>query len=441
MALSSNTRRIVFIGAAGDMCRVAIERFARAATDGQDWKLELYDIAPQALDALVGKLPPGSATVGSFDLFDSAALRNAIEGASLVVLGAGPYNRTAEPVMQACLELRVPYLDLDDDEASTRAALALDARAREARVPIFIGCGASPGFTNVMAADAARDMDTVERIDVCWATGDEGPVPFGRAVLDHAIRGFAGPCHTWENGRSVVHQTFIENDVFDLGHSFGDGYRLYECAHPESVTMPRRWPGADRIRVLGALDPPPINGIMRGIAVAVEDGRLPMDDAIDFVNDIATDRTGALSVWRYALAGLWGSVRRREMTASEVLKFLATAARRKHPDYRGINYVRVTGIRDGEKVVSIRRLPVSGPGTAIDSMAAGTGSATAAFMILAIADLDGAAGVLSPEDWANPERFYAALARTAGAPLHEVVEAVISPSTAITARRAAVDAR
>ena len=125
-------------------------------------------------------------------------------------------------------------------------------------------------------------------------------------MLDHAIRGFAGPCHTWENGRSVVHQTFVENDVFDLGNSFGDGYRLYECAHPESVTMPRRWPDSDRIRVLGALDPPPINGIMRGVAVAVEDGRLPMDEAIDFINDITVDKLGSPKVWRYALSGLRG---------------------------------------------------------------------------------------------------------------------------------------
>lgn len=434
------TQRIVFIGAAGVMCRVAVERFARAAEGGGDWKLELYDIAPAALDDLVSRLPPGSASVGSLDLFDGQALRSAIDGASLVVLGAGPYIRTAEPVIEACLELRVPYLDLDDDEASTRAALALDERAREAGVPIFVGCGASPGLTNVMTADAARDMDDVERIDICWATGDEGPVPFGRAVLDHAIRGFAGPCHTWENGRSVVHQTFVENDVFDLGNSFGDGYRLYECAHPESVTMPRRWPDADRIRVLGALDPPPVNGIMRGVAVAVEEGRLPMDDAIDFINDITVDKPGSPKVWRYALSGLWGSVRRREMRSGEVLRFLASAVRGHHPDYRGVNYVRVTGTRDGEKVVSIRRLPVSGPGTAWESMAAGTGAATAAFMILATRDLGGVAGVLSPEDWANPEQFYTAMARTGGSPLHEVIEAIVTPSTALTTPRASVDA-
>lgn len=44
-------------------------------------------------------------------------------------------------------------------------------------------------------------------------------------------------------------------------------------------------------------------------------------------------------------------------------------------------------------------------------------------------------GVLAPEDWANPEMFYAALARTGDAPLNEVVEAVVTPSTALTSLR------
>lgn len=373
-------KRIVFIGAAGEMSRVAIERFAEAA-GGADWKLELY-----------------------------------------------------EPAMEACIEERVPYLDLDDDEASTRAAMELDAQAKEAGVPIFIGCGASPGFTNVMAADGARDMDTVERIDVCWVTGDEGPVPFGRAVLDHAIRGFAGPCRTWEHGSSVTHQTFLETDVFALGNTLGDSYRLYECAHPESVTMPRRWPGADRIRVLGALDPPPTNGIMRGVAVAVQQGKVSMDEAIDFVNDLLTDKTGSPKVWRHALSGLWGTIRRGEIGAPKVLKFLAMSAARKHPPFRGTNYVRVTGERDGQQVVSVRRAPVSGPGTAWTTMASLTGSATAAFMVLAIDELGEQSGVLAPEDWVAPEKFYKALAATGGSPLHEVVEAVVKPSTALTSR-------
>jgi saccharopine dehydrogenase-like NADP-dependent oxidoreductase len=419
----STVKRIVFIGAAGDMCRAAIERFAEAASD-LEWKLELYDIRPEALDALVASLPEGSATAGSFDLFDGAALREAIDGASLVVLGAGPYTRTAEPVMEACIEKGVPYLDLDDDEASTRAALEMDDQAKAAGVPLFICCGASPGVTNVFAADAARDMDTVDRIDVCWCTGDEGPVPFGRAVLDHAIRGFAGPCQTWENGRAATHQTFVENDVFDVGGALGSAYRFYECAHPEAVTMPRRWPGADRIRVLGALDPPAVNGIMRGVAVAVQDEKITMDEAIDFVNDIICDKTGSLKVWKYALSGLWGGIRRKEIRVREVLRQMSYAARKKHPEFRGINYVRVTGKRDGQVVESVRRVPVCGPGTPWNSMADLTGSGTAAFMVLAIDELGELAGVLAPEDWADPAQFYDALARTGRATLEQTVEAV-----------------
>ncbi|SHU99532.1 saccharopine dehydrogenase [Mycobacteroides abscessus subsp. abscessus] len=199
--------------------------------------------------------------------------------------------------------------------------------------------------------------------------------------------------------------------------------------------MPRRWPNADRIRVLGALDPPPVNGIMRGIAVAVQQNKIEMDEAIDFVNDVMTDKTGSLNVWRHALAGLWGTIRRGEISMIEVLKYLATAAAKKHPEYRGTNYVRVTGTRDGKEIVSIRRLSVSGPGTAWTSMAAGTGAATAAFMVLAVDEIDGLAGVLSPEDWADPERFYAALEATGGSKPREVIEALVSPSSAVTARR------
>lgn len=63
MQHTESTKRIVFIGAAGEMCRVAIERFAKAAGAG-DWKLELYDIRPETLRDFVKTLPAGSTTVG-----------------------------------------------------------------------------------------------------------------------------------------------------------------------------------------------------------------------------------------------------------------------------------------------------------------------------------------------------------------------------------------
>jgi saccharopine dehydrogenase-like NADP-dependent oxidoreductase len=434
---NGNTNRIVFIGAAGEMCRVAIERFADAGDRNPPAQLELCDIRPESLQPLVEKLPAGRATARRLDLYDHDDLRAVVDGAALVVLGAGPYIRTSEPVVDACLEARVPYLDFDDDVESTEAALALDDRARAAGVPILVGCGASPGLTNVMTADAARDLDTIERIDVVWVTGDERPHPYGRAVLEHALHGAAGPCVTWENGRRVTHETFVETDVLPLGNTLGD-FRAYEFAHPETVTMPRRWPDADRIRVLGSLDPQPVNGILRGIGVAVHKGAMTMDEGIDFLDDIMTDGRGTPKGWRHALAGIWGQVRRGEVGAGEALRYLADGLRRKHYTYRGINYTRLTGTRDGQRMVSVRRIPVSGPGTPWTSMGALTGACTAAFMMLALEGVGDLAGVLAPEDWAEPQAFYAALERT-GAPPHEIVESVLTPSS-VASRTAPVPA-
>jgi saccharopine dehydrogenase-like NADP-dependent oxidoreductase len=418
------TQRIVFIGAAGEMCRVAIERFAKSPGD---WELVLCDIRPELLDGAVKKLPAGRASARKLDLFDRDNLREVVDGADLVVLGAGPYIRTSEPVIEACLAAKVPYLDFDDDVESTEAALALDDRAREAGVPILLGCGASPGLTNVMTADAARDLDTIERIDVCWVTGDERPHPYGRAVLEHALHIAAGPCVTWENGRRVVHETFVETDVLPLGNTLGD-FRLYESAHPEAVTMPRRWPDAQRIRVLGSLDPQPANGVLRGTGLAVERGAVTMEEAIDFLDDIMTDGRGTAKGWRHALAGIWGQVRRGEVDAGVALRYLVAGLRRKHYTYRGTNYTRLTGTRDGQQVVSVRRVPVSGPGTTWTSMGALTGTCTAAFMMLALEDLGDLAGVLAPENWADPAAFYAKL-ELAGALPHEIVESVVTPSS------------
>ncbi|OOQ86245.1 hypothetical protein PEBR_22561 [Penicillium brasilianum] len=119
-------KRVVFIGAAGEMCRLAVERFANAS----DISLVLADINTDSLQPLVARLPAGRATALKLDLNDRVALLTTTKGAALVVLGAGPYTKTSQPVLTACLENKIPYLDFDDDVESTTAALALHEEQR-----------------------------------------------------------------------------------------------------------------------------------------------------------------------------------------------------------------------------------------------------------------------------------------------------------------------
>ncbi|MEW5654100.1 saccharopine dehydrogenase family protein [Streptomyces cinereoruber] len=412
-------RRVVFIGAAGEMSKVAIERFARA---GGDFELTLCDIRPELLQPLVKRLPTGRAKVRRLDLYDRDALLDVVRGATLVVLGAGPYIRTSEPVITACIELKVPYLDFDDDVESTQHALGLTDKAQEAGIPLYIGCGASPGMSNVLAVDAANELDTVEDIEMFWTVGDERP-DVGRAVLQHLMHIAAGDCLTWENGGPVVHQSYVETGTAPMGGGLGETL-LYETAHPEPVTMPRRYPGAQRIRCLGGMDPAPVNGLVKGLGQAIESGRMTSDEAVDFMTAIVKSRFGTPVGWRHALGGMIGQVRRGENGTGELLKFLGASAVRRRYTWRGGLLARVSGTRNGRPAVAVRRTPVSGPGSyLVASMATVTGTACAAFMVLALEEDGKRAGSFAPEDWAEPEAFYTALERV-GTPRYEIVESV-----------------
>ncbi|GAA1482154.1 saccharopine dehydrogenase NADP-binding domain-containing protein [Gordonia sinesedis] len=417
VATTPNTDRVVFIGAAGEMCRVAIERFARA--DG-DWPLVLADIRPELLEPLMATLPAGRATAVRADLFDPASLADLVAGAALVVLGAGPYIRTSEPVIDACLAAGVPYLDFDDDVESTEHALGLDERAKAAAIPLYIGCGASPGMSNVMAVDAAGDLDEVDAIDLAWLVGEERP-NVGRAVIEHMLHISAGECVTWENGQRTMHETFVETLPVPIVAGEPDRL-LYETAHPEPVTLPRKYPGAERIRCVGGLDPVAMNGLFRGVALAMQRGDLSTEQGIDFVHGVAVGGMGNLSGWRAAARGMVGQIRRGEMRPGSAFLFAAKSAVRQLFPYKGGLVASAYGLADGKPARSTRRMAMN-PDGPMNNMGGVTGTACAAFAVLALDQSGSRTGAFAPEDWAEPAAFYRALERV-GVPRRDIVETI-----------------
>lgn len=449
MAFINTPKPVVFIGAAGEMCRVAVVRFAAAS----DAPLVLADINLSALESLATNLPAGRASTKKLDLFDHAALNDVVQGAALVVLGAGPYMRTSEPVLSACLEAKVPYLDFDDDVRSTQAALGLHERARKVGVPCYIGCGASPGMSNVMVMDAVRELDTVETIDICWLVGDERGGT-GRAVLEHLMHIAAGPCLTWAGGRPTFNETWVETTYAPMLEGDGE-ILLHETAHPEPVTLPRLFPQAHRIRCAGALAPTPFNGIARGLGQAVRRNALSMKDAVNFLFTLANEEPSpsgwgngfaeilatfkggdvtlnelfqsvghlshSINPWRFALLGMIETTWTGECTTGEVLSFLVNLARGKRVENKGGLLVRAVGLRNGHPATVTKRTAKSGNKTFLSrTMGTSTGTATAAFMLLALDDGLARSGVYSPEDWAEPDKFYQALERL-GTPRDELV--------------------
>ncbi|KAK5050397.1 hypothetical protein LTR84_003678 [Exophiala bonariae] len=436
VAALKNPKRVLFIGAGGDI---------------------LADINEKNTAEIAAKLPAGRAETLKLNLFDAEALKDAIQGASLVVLGAGLYSRTSAPVLAACLAAQVPYLDYDDDVESTQAALDLHEKAKKQNVPCYIGCGASPGMSNVMVMDVAKDLDTIDSLDICWLVGDECGHA-GKAVLEHLMHIAAGPCLTWKNGQAVVNETWEETTYAPIVPGAAD-VLLHETAHPEPVTLPRHFAKANRIRCVGGLDPAPYNGIARGLGAAVRTGRLPIAVAVDFLFDLinkppstegwgqawasltqafkggkitlnellqlASHTSDALSPWRYAIQGMLDQIKSGECTTMEVIGFIISQARGTPAPYRSGLLVRAVGTHNGHPAVSMRRQPNPSKDSFLgQSMGAITGASCAAFMLMAIDQArESKGGVFCPEDWAQPQVFYKALQRL-GCPPDQIVESL-----------------
>jgi len=448
MTDSTNTKPVVFIGAAGEMCRVAVERFAKASNA----QLVLADLNTTIIESLAASFPPGRATTQKLDLFDETALANLISGAGLVVLGAGPYSKTSQPVVRACIKAKVPYLDFDDDVESTQEALALSQEAKDAGVPLYIGCGASPGLSNVMVMDATSELDTVNSIDICWLVGDEASV--GKAVLQHLMHIAAGPCLTWVDSKPTVNESWVGTTYAPMYAD--DGERLlHETAHPEPVTLPRLFPNVSRIQCFGSLDPKPLNGIARGLGSAVRTKALSLDEAVDFLYNLASKpplegglaealeackgqlRGGDITLkelfhvishsvgpLRYALWGMLEQIWNGECTTTEVVTYILNAMTGTKIENRGNTLVRATGMRGGVPTVITKRNPKNGKDTYFcQSMGTVTGTSTAAFMVMALEDGHKRSGVFCPEDWAKPDVFYRAL-ELVGVPKDEIIESI-----------------
>jgi saccharopine dehydrogenase-like NADP-dependent oxidoreductase len=95
----------------------------------------------------------------TLDVNDPTQLVAALAG-RFAVLSAAPYHLTLQ-VARAARDAGVHYLDLTEDVASTRTIRALAAGSRTALIP---QCGLAPGFISIVAADLARQFDTLDSV-------------------------------------------------------------------------------------------------------------------------------------------------------------------------------------------------------------------------------------------------------------------------------------
>ena len=269
---------VIIVGGGGDMGRVAC---AVVAADAAITSVTVADLNEDRAREVADEIGQKASHL-RLDVTDHGALAQAFEAADIVINTVGPFYLFGPPVLEAAIESGVHYLDIADDWEPTIEMFGLHEKALAADVTAIIGMGASPGVSNLLAAAAHAQLDTVETLHTVWRGGvGIPPVPEDpadvqpSAAIDHWIHNLADPIRVWRDGQFQQSDALEEFSVVYPG--IGPG-TLWTCGHPEPISLPRTYPEIKH-SVNAMFGRPGLMNIARGLRDRVRNGELTVPEA------------------------------------------------------------------------------------------------------------------------------------------------------------------
>ncbi len=191
------------------------------------------------------------AQVDADDVAQTVALIKRVQP-DLLINVALPYQDL--PLMDACLEAGVDYLDTANYEPPDEAKFeykwqwAYQDRFKSAGLMALLGSGFDPGVTNIFCAYAQKNLfDEIDYIDILDCNGGDHGHPFATNFNPEInIREITQRGRYWENGEWVETDPLSQSRMFDFP-AVGErkAYLLY---HEELESLVKHIDGLKRIR-------------------------------------------------------------------------------------------------------------------------------------------------------------------------------------------------
>jgi lysine 6-dehydrogenase len=224
-------KRIIVLGGCGAMGSEVTRDLART---GDFEEIVIADADLMKAQALSDELGGGRVRAMQIDVRDEDALTQKLRGFD-VVANATTYH-FGLIATGAAIKARVNYLDLGG-LFNTPKQLGLDQAAQQAGVTICLGCGATPGVTNLMTRHAADQMERVDEVHIAFASFRSiAPSP---GLLDTVLDEFSPGSRRfyWENGDFVEVPAFSGAKRVRFSVPVGE-IETYYVPHSETHTLP-----------------------------------------------------------------------------------------------------------------------------------------------------------------------------------------------------------
>ena len=213
--------------------------------------ITVADMNLGAASKLCAELGGGRLQPLAVDVTDKAGLVSLFGGYDVVV-NCTSY-KFGLAITEAAIEAKKAMLDLGG-LYNTPLQLEMTGQAEAAGVTIVLGCGATPGVTNLMAKRGSEHMDQVDEIHVAFATYRAiAPSP---GLLDTVMDEFSPGIKRfyYENGEFKDVPPLTGAKQIRFCEPVGET-TAYFVPHSETRTLPRFIPGVRRVDVRGCWRP------------------------------------------------------------------------------------------------------------------------------------------------------------------------------------------
>lgn len=193
------------------------------------------------------------------DVTDEDRLIALAREVDVVFNAVGPFVKFGVPTLEAVIKAGTDYVDVCDDGDATRDLLGLHEKAKAAGITALIGCGQTPGISNMQAKYLAERMDVIENVKIAWAGVAPAEVTDGLdlgdasetylfddaidfrtkspAAWNHLVHSCTGEIPVWRGGKFDTIPAWDSGQYVDFAEPYGR-VAVYYVGHSEPMTLP-----------------------------------------------------------------------------------------------------------------------------------------------------------------------------------------------------------
>jgi len=245
--------KALVLGGAGAMCSETTRDLVNTSNLTE---ITIGDVDEAKAKRLAAELKDKRVSVLQINVLNWEKLLDTLKQFDVVVNGL-PFKYDVV-VTKAAIEAQIDGIDL----SSSAEQLALDPQAKKAGITFVMGCGQTPGVTNVMVRRAATQLDQVHEVQIAWAS--YRCFAPARGLVDTTLWEFDPDTKEraiYQDGKYISQPPFGGAKIVNFPKPYGP-LEVYYVPHPESETIPRYMKEVKKVEVRGTW-PPQVMRLLR----------------------------------------------------------------------------------------------------------------------------------------------------------------------------------